>query len=94
MHIDTVKRLVRAMLEVLKKTDKELCAHALVLERARPKKGAPPLQGQLNQMLASENMKKLFDQKYERLLSAVDTLVEDREFLELLTEWRPSGKII
>ena len=95
MEIDTVKVLLRTVLELMKEIDLEMCAHIVILEkRAKPlKKTDPPLREQVKVLMDDPESKSVIDQKYVRIFESVEKSIDDRELLEILANWKPAGRI-
>jgi hypothetical protein len=95
MHIDSVKGLLRAALGIMKELDKNLCANIAVIKtRAKPiKKTDAPLAEQVNELLDDPETQRLVDEKYAAIFAQIEKSIEDRELLEILSSWKPDGKI-
>jgi hypothetical protein len=94
MHIDAVKGLLRALLELMKEMDLQMCANMTILHKsAKPlKKTDLPLKKQVKNLLRDPASRRVIDAKYARVLAQIEKAIEDRELLEILARWKPDGR--
>jgi hypothetical protein len=94
MHIDRVKGAVHALLEIMRDMDLEMCVAIAILQtRAKPlRRTDPPLEEQRKELAKEPESKRVVDEKYASVLAMVDKILDEKELLDFLAQWRPRGR--